>query len=198
MTGCRRCGTRARRSKPQACPARAPRAETPLTAVVVRPVLRSEGARPGQGLLTVGHSRGEAPTGMTRMKGRPPGPLRSKPPTPRAGRLGIWRTCGLPRRSSTERRRAQDTRQASMSRGVEARGSIGTHARPARPRFSLRAGGSCCVPDTGPARPPVTRRRRTRRQQRIRAAERWLAAPKRKRRRAVYNLTGDDPSHCHR
>ena len=33
---------------------------------------------------------------LSRKNGRSPGTMRSKPQTPRAGCLGIWRTCGLP------------------------------------------------------------------------------------------------------
>ena len=71
--------------------------------------------------------------------------------TPRAGRLWIWRTCGLPRRSSQERRRAQDF---DKPRCVRRRGPW-VHQdlrRPARPRISSRQRTNCrcgSVPASG-------------------------------------------------
>ena len=56
----------------------------------------------------------------------------------------VWRTCGLSRRSSTERRRTNGLQHASMLRGVEVRGSFGIQERPARPRHLSRAADLDC------------------------------------------------------
>jgi hypothetical protein len=90
--------------------------------------------------------------GQTRMKGRPPGTSRSKPKKHRArdacgdGGLAALKT----------------TRQASMSRGVEARGSVGPQAFRAP---SVFPGGAKEMRFQKTARPGP---------QRTGAAERWL------------------------
>jgi hypothetical protein len=86
---------------------------------------------------------------VMRVKRPTPGTFAEQASNTARGTPWVWRTCGLPRRSSTERRRAQNTRQASMSRGVEARGSIGTPGVP-RALGSLFPGGrqvaACWIP----------------------------------------------------
>ena len=71
----------------------------------------------------------ESRVAPSRDERRPPGTVRSKPQTPRAGRLGFGGLAAL-----------KGLRQASMSRGVEARGSIGTLASRA-PSVLFGAGG---------------------------------------------------------
>ena len=129
--GRRRCGADfpTRRSKPhrawRACCA-------PRSLTAGRPVwlVLSEDAGRVPRPHTVG-KRGAAPTGITRLKCDHRGRCGANLKTPRAGRLWIWRTCGVPCRSLQKQRLApNDTRQASMSRGVEARGSIRTSGVP--------------------------------------------------------------------
>jgi hypothetical protein len=107
-----------------------------------------------------------------------PGAMRSKPINTARGTPWVWRTCGVPGCAFSERRPAlNDTRQASMSRGVEARGSehpcLRTRRklacardpwRPARPRFYFR-GDAQVEMQAAPGACP-----------KIRAAERWLKA----------------------
>src|SRR4249919_280732 len=86
-----------------ACRSRTPR---PLTAG--RPVVQSA-CPPAE---CPGFNGGESRTGSSGLRDERPttgGPVRSKPQTPRAGRLGL-----------ADLRHQQTLRQASMSRGVEA------------------------------------------------------------------------------
>ena len=121
-----------------------------------RTVLPSQECRRVPGPKTVEcHAAGFALT----WRGRPPGRVRSKPINTARGTPWVWRTCGTLCRSLEPERKARHTglRQASMSRGVEARGSNWT---PGVPRALGSSSGRC---GSSP------RRRRTRRRKRNRA-----------------------------
>ena len=80
-------------------------------------------AQPEHGLFAGGHSGGLGAGAQKAqpLKGTSTGGGAEQTRTPLRGTPGIWRTCGS--KKSFEARKREEGRHASMSRGVEARGS---------------------------------------------------------------------------
>jgi len=143
----RRCGACPRRSKPHLIPACRVRTPRPLTAG--RPVVPSADRQPSAWVSTV-----ESHVWVLRdcvTNGRPPGRVRSKPQTPRAGRLGFG---GLAARFAVSLEAERQARHIRTSTRLDVARRRGPRVqldpwRPARPRLG---GGRQKSKEDGPTR----------------------------------------------